>query len=806
MNEKEKTRVLCKVLFGAAFLSVWFAAASAWAAKTLALEDGAVLTVDAHRIQLTRDKKILFETPIEVVADKADIQIASVSASHTAFLVTIAGDPVYRLLGIRTGDTVELIWKEAVVYRGDVGEQWATDVRLLDLDGDGVIDIVKGILYQGVRLCGHTAAPLLFREKYDVKKKEFVPTQGGRSIQLKTSLEPDVKTEVGPLQGVQFLTADSVSSSVGDDRNPLLLTPPFSLVDGRSESGWTAGSGNGVGEFASFTTLSSEWKVTAVGIRVASQDVSAKKKRNSDRFSSPPSVMVSLSHSAYRLRLPSDEGLYWFMLPVPQQTTCLSVILEDPGARNQDPMALFEVQVRTELDSPDGLKKLVAQLDDDDLGEQAKTVLRSLGKSVYAAIAVQWKKLSVQGKRRAVRLIAEIAPEQGVSLLVSAAMGDSSFILDDILSALAKTKGRGEVVLAKYLKNRSAKKFFVAVQLLVDLNSDAGFEQLVQAVGMSEDAMRKKELLAAIGQMTVDAPHRAANVLAAADAARQNDDIATMFQWLAIAVETTSAAEEAALMARDVYAISEFENQYRALRIIAAAKELFSIQFFQQVAKSENKFLRYLVAGALAAFGDSAEAVAVLTQLAGDNEPLVQIEALTSLLKSKNVAKQDSVTAAGDSLWPQVRALAVLNSVHLPKVKKQMVTNGLSDDSEIVVMEALRVSTTIDDHRLDSGVTGIMTASKHAALLERSAQVAGARCQNDDATLDALFELLRMGAEPLANSTEKVIAVAAARSLGQIGSPLAVKHLKKAREHSNLTTDRAIDTALAHAKDGCAAK
>ena len=77
---------------------------------------------------------------------------------------------------------------------------------------------------------------------------------------------------------------------------------------------------------------------------------------------------------------------------------------------------------------------------------------------------------------------------------------------------------------------------------------------------------------------------------------------------------------------------------------------------------------------------------------------------------------------------------------------------------------------------------------------------------DDPATVDLLFQLLQVGAEPLASKAERNAAVAAARALGAVGSPRARKHLEKARTRSNPTTDKAIDESLAtfghHCKSG----
>ena len=55
----------------------------------------------------------------------------------------------------------------------------------------------------------------------------------------------------------------------------------------------------------------------------------------------------------------------------------------------------------------------------------------------------------------------------------------------------------------------------------------------------------------------------------------------------------------------------------------------------------------------------------------------------------------------------------------------------------------------------------------------------------------------------MAPSEHRQVAVAAARAMGVIGSPEALKLLKKARQRSNPATDKAIDDAMVDRNDHC---
>lgn len=776
-------------------------APAAWCQNTATFVDGATISVEKSMLAVKKDGKTLFQQEVGQESAQANIVVQKVSDKESAFWVDLAGKETFRLVGIRNENKVNLIWNQAVRWRGDLGEQAAEDVRLQDVDGDGKVEIVKGILFEGTALCGQKDAPLLFRQVYDLKKKKFVSRSLPRLVKLKTSLEAQGDFASIDTEKWRFLTASSASSSIGDDQNPLLLTAPWALVDNRPETGWSVGEGTGEGEFVSFNTLSAQWKMTAIGIEVATLE---KKNKKSERVAIPPSVVVAFEDGAYRLRIPETAGKHWFVFPTAHKSECMSLILEGPAQKKSAPMALFEVSVQTEIHGEGGLAQLVKTLDDDKRGEQALHVLRSLGSDAYIELKNRWNRFSVAGKRRAVRLLADIAPVRGAHLLVSAAMSDVEFVRDDIVRGIKKSNGRGEKGLGKYLGNPSGQKFGLALELLQQLNSDAAFQVVLSEMLLARDKKRRAQLGGTLTVLASNHVERMKQVLGAAMVAYKADSLSFMFDLLKIAATEPTVAEDAALIAREVYEESLFENKYRALRIIALAKVAFSIQFVAGVTQEKNVYLRRLAARALGQFYKSEEALRGLLFLSEDNEVGIQIEALTGLLRFEQAQKQKTVQRAFNNPWPQVRALAVQNSAHLPMVKKQMVKDGLKDPHYKVVLAAMKMSEFIKDAHIDRAITNLMKASKNAAVLERAAQTAGSRCQQDDASLDALVALLRMGAEPLANSTEKIIAVSAARALGEIGSAKAVTYLKKVRQRSNLTTDKAIDGALANASKGCA--
>ncbi|MBN2716158.1 MAG: HEAT repeat domain-containing protein [Deltaproteobacteria bacterium] len=769
-----------------------------WAQDVATSRGGVSVTLAFGKLMVKRDGRVLQEVAMDDQNDAETVTLAENARGEIVFSVLTAGPSPRRGVGVVKGESVTIVWDAPLTYIGDPGEETATDVRLLDLDGDRKPEIVKGTLYVPTRLCGETAPPLLFREKWDYKKKKFVQASGPRLPMPDTTLAPSADFVSQTLLGLRFLVPTGVSSAAGDDRNPLLTTPPFALTDGQPETGWTTDADRVDGEFASFLTLA-DWKINAVGVNVASSQRDAQK---GERFAIPSTLVVSFENVAYRLAIPQTDGMHWFELPQPVSSNCLSVIIGNTGSKAKAPVSLFELQVQTEMHQPGGLKKLAALLDDDDEGERTLNILRSVGVSAFDAIRAHWKSFGPAGKRRAVRLISEIAPEKGAHLLVSYGVTDGRYVHAELMQGLVRSGGAGETALEKYLSDKSVQKYRAALKLLVELGSEAAFDRLLSAWQRVDDS-RKKAVLQGVSTLARGSASRAGKVLELATAAKVKGELKVMFDLLRICVVNAATAEDAALLAREVYDDADFENRYRALRIIGTSKVEMSVQFMAEVAQGDNRFLRQLAAKALGQFGSDEIARNALIAMAQDTEPAVQIEAMNSLLNVASEKKQKAVDVAMESTWPEVRTLAVKNAADLPRDRQRLVAAGLQDKNYMVVLAALSLAADMTGKNIDDAVTGILTGSNNAKLLVRAAEVAGARCQRDIDTLAALNDRLRIGAEPLANSTEKIIAVAAAKALGRIGSPTAVKYLKTVREHSNLTTDRAIDDALVKDESGC---
>ena len=793
-----------KIAIACMGLMIILAVRPAVAQQTRSADGDVVVQAVDGVLKIQNGERVLLEKSLGESNEAARVETATDAKGNILFSVATAEQTVRRIVGVVKGTSARIVWEDTPQISGDPGEETSVEVRLMDLDRDGSAEIVRGTTYAAAHLCGQSEAPLLFREVFDVKRGTFIPTGGKRALSPRESLLPAVDFTPGILPGprVSFLIPDGVSSSEGDDRNPLLLTAPYALVDNQPETGWRTGSEDGYGEFATFLTESNEWNLTAIAIDTA--DAARGVQRN-NRFASPASVVVTFDKVAYRLILPESPGRHWFELPEPVRSSCMSVILEKSAGRRGVPMSVFEVSVQTELDQPDGLQKLASMLNDEDRGEAALHMLMRVGSAAFEAVNGEWKHLTATGMRRAVRFLSESAPVAGAGLLVSYGVTDGRYVGDAVVSGLKKSAGKGEVILGKYLNNASLKKANAARQLLVKLETDRAFDVLLASLPTVPHE-RRRGILSGIAELAKQNDSRLLKLIARAVHHWENRNVETMFELLKICVISDRTAGDAAALARKVFDESEFADQYRALRIIATSRATSMVPFLIEVANGKNEYLRRLAIRALGQFDNDVSARKAVIALSSDASPGVQMEAMNALLNFATDHKKAALVRGIESPWPQVRALAVKNAGVVSSVRGKLVMLGLSDSRYMVVTEALDVAAQLDDRSVDTPLRALLTESKNAKLLVQTARAVGARCQNDDATVNALFALLRMGAEPLATSAEKAVGVSAADALGKIGSPAAVRLLKKVRERSNLTTDKAIDAALVQAKSGCVSR
>jgi hypothetical protein len=720
--------------------------------------------------------------------------------------VGAGGAELFEIVALRDAGAkaMRILWSGAVAAAGDPGERSRTDIRFEDLTGDGAPEILLGTEFDPVRVCGRAEPPLLFRQAYDPGARRFRQILARRPGIAPTA---DLAGAAGPADVrpiVAVAAAASASRNMGDRGDTLMLTPPFALVDGDLATVWSPGLGGSAGEFATLSVAAEQYGVVRIGII-------APPAGGKPAWARPRSVLLVTSGEVYRLRFPEIEGegpaAIWFDLPTPIRTPCLTFIAEEAvGARDRVPLALSEVVVLTELDREGGLERLVRDLDVVETGEKATSLLRRAGGAALAPLRKGWSKLGEVGRRRAIRTVADTSAAEGADLLAEAAVGSDDVAAAAAVEGLARAPVEGATALAKFLSSVDERKFTAAVKALSALRVPKSVDLLIGAAGKGGRA-RRALVRSELARVAGGGAELGARLGAALDGAAAASDRELLLDLLRAASAAGVAADRTAALAASTYESADrFEDRYRALEVIAGQRSDGALEILAAAAKDADPKVRAVSVAGLAAFAGTEEAAsAALSAAIEDTEVPVRLAALAGLRGAAvpRGAERKLVAAAGADPWPAVRAaVAELAGQVSGEIAVEILSLALSDAAPQVRLAGLASAPRVEGEAIDRMVLDrLSAAAEEPRVRAAAAQAARVRCQGS--AVEPLYEVLRKGAEPLAELRDVDAAVAAAGALGAIGGARSEELLHKARQRSNPTTDAAIDAALARLGREC---
>jgi HEAT repeat protein len=791
----------------------------------------------ADRVEAVPGVELLFEQGAVIAArDGKEIWRRAIAAADPAGVARLEAHP---LAGERVavhaaiaapGGTVEavvevgsgarsfrLVWEGRTDPRGDPGERTATKVAFQDLTGDGLSEIVVGIVVESVRLCGVDEPPLLFRRVWDPAAGRLRPVTAGQPglrsasvIDIPGVVEADAAAK--PLFPV--LVPAGASSSAGDRGDPLLLVPPGALVDGDPATAWIPGSGNGAGEFASFSVAAANRGLTRLGLRLLPEG------RKGPGHGRPASLLLAAEDRVHRLVPPPNAGrggeVIRFDLPEPLRTTCLSLVVEAVEGRAGRPPALAELVAFTEVDGPGGLLRLSRELDDGAGGDAAAALLPKAGAAALGAVEEVWPGLSSAGRRRAVRVVVELviaarnaepaALERSAALLVEAALGGDEAAASAAAAGLDRLGEAAVAPLAAALGGADEARFARAARLLADLEHEGGLVALADAAGTGGKARRKllRGVLAAAASRT----GRAGLLIDRLEKARDQGGRELLIDLARAAARVAAADARLADVALPAYdTVVGFADRYRLLEVVASLRDVRALPRLLAAAGDEDHLIRAAAISGLALHGDNEDARAAVRRALSDGAPEVRIAALEALARFPGAGDAAAGIAdlAGGDPWPRVRIAAVSLAPLLPEEAASAVVAGAVGDGFPVVREAgLTVAARFGgSSAVDAAVLGLLENGREETVLRgRAARVAGRRCQIP--AVGGLRSILVRGAEPLAPPEWVEAAKAAAKALGAIGGKEARTALEEVRRRSNPAVARAIDEALGRFGSGCA--
>ncbi len=707
---------------------------------------------------------------------------------------------------------IDVIWSGITGLSGDIGERIGQGVRFVDLTGDGRVEIVTGQLSEMARICGREELPLLFRTVFDPASGAFRPVLARRPgldqpVALTGTLSGDpVKP---PL--VDQAAPWGASRSAGDGNRADSIRLPREMLDRDPKTAWIPFPGNGAGEFASFRLGAGTYGVTRVGIRALPEGDEPK----GVGYDRPKTLLLVTEKGLYRLQFPGEAAkspstVTWFALPQPEKTSCLTLVVEssvDPSPKRLMPIA--ELSIETELDGPGGLTRLARDLKKSAVRREAARLLLEAGEDAIPAIRKMWKELDGQGRRLAVDVLAHVAPEKSIDLLVQVSLQKDDIAAELAMNGLKQVPEAAVAALSKHLAAKDAGDFEKAARVLAGLGTEQALEALIAVAGKGDRPRRaflREQLALALSRDEGLVQRLWSYVVSARDAG----DKEKLFDLLRVADDVPSLQEPVVALASSLYDESrEFADRYRALESLGSAGCALTKARLMAAASDDDAHIRLIAVQGLApCIGEDTEVLSSLRKRVTDQAPLVRVHTIEAFIAPGMAAKakSDIATLVSTDPWPEVRASATAVARHLPVTDAVPLLEKAAIDKAPWVREAaVGSAATFFGKRVDAIIEGRLAAVEEMPKIRaKAAFVAGARCQSS--ALPLLFELLRKGAEPLAQPEDIQVAVVAANAMGAIGGEEAKKLLAKARSRSNPHTDKAIDAALKNPGDRCQGK
>ena len=708
----------------------------------------------------------------------------------------------------RLNSSLKIVWNEETGLVGDLGERVSPMVRFQDLSGDGQLEIVAGTISEAVSLCGTREPPLLFRRVYDWKKGRFRSVLARRTglgkPQEVVGIYLPQSAQTKPL--VDQTVPLSVSRSIGDRGDPIFLAPPRALVDGDPSTAWMPAPRNGAGEFATLGTLAHLYGITRVGVRSLP---AVKRPRKYDR---PRSLFLKTEEGVYRLVFPSDplgspDKMVWFELPSPLHSRCLSLIVESSYAPSADsPLALAEIALITEADGPGGLLQLAEDLNDPKRRRQASGLLERAGSASVEAIRSVWKKLDLRGKQRAVSVVVGADPGAGVDILCEAVLLNEPELSQTALRGLKRAGDQAVPLLEKSLVSQSYGEFENVVQVLASLGTKRALDALAGQGGKG-GRHRRMLLRKHLGQMGLAREENARRLFSLVREASGNGDREIVLDLArALALHPAWSGKLAPILDA-MYAPSlSFADRYRLLELYGVLGCRGNRQHLLSSARDPDHHLRAVaIEGLGRCVKDRESALAIAGQGLRDPEVEVRLAALRTVgrLGASDSYRPVIEALATSDPWPDVRARSTRLAGDLPhKAILRILATTKNDASPLVRVATLKSVQGIRGEEANRIIEGFLARGEEESRIRvLAAGVAAKRCQKS--AIPVLFEALKRGAEPLAESEDVDVAVAAARALGVIGGSLAQKYLTQAKRRSNPATDRAIERALSSRSNYC---
>jgi HEAT repeat protein len=285
--------------------------------------------------------------------------------------IPVRGTPAEEVwIGEVGGRAAKTLWSGLAGPR-DVDGETSTGVGI---DGDRVLEFQTA---SGVTRCDGAPAHL-FPRAYDFDSGRFRPVMSPLpepGVEKLVARRGDPAMPAGrPLGGFHWIAASSTRASGSDARS---LGSPVELNDGDVATTWAEGTGgDGRGEFVTARTTAGGYAVR--GLRIFPGDgASLEAFRGKNRIRKFQIAFGPAREQRFDVEIPVDPAAdaahwrdpFWVPLPKPMPASCATIVVTEVAlGKDASPpksfgtAAIGDLAVFTELDSPDGPERLVADL------------------------------------------------------------------------------------------------------------------------------------------------------------------------------------------------------------------------------------------------------------------------------------------------------------------------------------------------------------------------------------------------------------------------------------------------------------
>jgi HEAT repeat protein len=708
--------------------------------------------------------------------------------------VPIRGTPAEEVWIGELGPKGKALWTGITGPRDADGE---TSIGV-EVDADRVLEYQTGA---GVTRCD--AAPVrLFPRAYDFDSGRFRPVMSPLpepGIEKLVARRGDPAMPAGrPVGGFHWIAASSTRASGNDAR---ALGAPVELNDADVATAWAEGmGGDGRGEFVTARSTAGGYAVR--GLRVFPGDgASLEAFRGKNRVRRFQIAFGPAREQRFDVEIPGDPAAdaahwrdpFWVPLPKPLQASCVTVVVtevalgkEASPPKNFGATAIGELAVFTELDSPEGAERLVADLAGaPDCGARLPLLI---GLGPAAVLPTAQAVLGAKGYGRECLV-------EGLTALEPAPK--SAVVLEALAAAVSGASDKEERLVTAALTRAPEAPVSPLAALLA--SEKAGIEDRARAarlLGTLDDARAADALVAALGRGPV--PLRAAvvsaigrapklqggAVLAAIGAGPQDGGAreADLLRALPAVVKRDPSSRAAAVGSLRAALAPErsFEVRGRAVMALGSMGGTGDPAALADLrAHGDDPVLRYLATRELAAMAPgvgAADPRPALRAALDDKDPRVRETAALAL--GKHGDRQSGgvlIAGAKQEPWPFVRRAEIEALGHLcTPGATDLMLRAIGKDVDEVRRAALVGVVRCKDPRARTVLLKKLAQQTEAATVRELAGALLGESGDKDAAPQLATALRGLVNEAEGDLALEGVAATALRALARLGGPDAV--------------------------------